>query len=202
MMVDSPRFRVGGDRRTGMWPACLLRSWPRTAVRSRAGRAARHAGSTRGTRLHCHRERIRASLAKPRGRPAHGLPAGLLTDLVNGSSRLWSLLWRLSALRYLQRRGWPERVNRNETPALAERIRRYPGVALGAHQDHDWYYVRAQWYHARQAGRSQGSRLLRATLSDCGSSTGINQWLLNDPKKAAAARVSKLTYQRARVARD
>jgi hypothetical protein len=65
-----------------------LRSRPRTALRSRARRAARHAGLTRRARLHCHPERIRASLAKPRGRPARGIPAGLLTDLVNGSSRL------------------------------------------------------------------------------------------------------------------
>ena len=49
---------------------------------------------------------------------------------------------------------------------LPERIPKYPEVALGTHQDHDWYYIRVQWHHARQAGPSQGSRLLGATLSD------------------------------------
>ena len=61
---------------------------------------------------------------------------------------LSSLLWRLSALRYLQRRAWPGRVNLSETPGLEERIRKYPEVALGARQDHDWYYVRRRQHHA------------------------------------------------------
>jgi hypothetical protein len=61
---------------------------------------------------------------------------------------LSSLLWRLSALRYLQRRAWHGRVNLSETPGLEERIRKYPEVALGARQDHDWYYVRCRQHHA------------------------------------------------------